>query len=145
MTSRIETVGRPGTSAWLTGTGLLRAALRLDALVTGVNGLAYLVLAGPLGELFDMPEPLLRWLGAFLALFAAAVWLTATPQKPAAGAVLAVIAVNALWVVDSVVLLVTGAYEPSTVGSVWIGLQALTVAGLTGLQLAGRARARAAC
>jgi hypothetical protein len=134
-------LGRLAAHPSLAGTGLLRTALRLDAVVTGANGAAYLALAGPLGALLDMPAGFLRGVGAFLVVFAAAVWLTASRERPAPAAVVAVIAANALWVADSLAVLATSAYDPSTVGSIWIAMQAAVVAGFAALQLAGRARA----
>lgn len=127
----------------LAGDGLLRVALKLDAIVTGANGAAYVLIAGPLADLLGMPTSFLRAIGVFLVIFAIAVWETATTtsDRPAPAAVLAVIALNVLWVVDSLVVLATGAYDPTTVGAVWIALQAATVAGFAGLQAAGRRRA----
>lgn len=125
----------------LAGDGLLRVALKLDAVVTGANGAAYVVIAGPLADLLGMPTSFLRAIGVFLVIFAVAVWEAATSDRPAPAAVLAVIALNALWVVDSIVVLATGAYDPTTVGAVWIALQAATVAGFAALQAAGRKRA----
>ena len=59
-------------------TPLLRLALKLDAIVTGANGAAYLIAAGPLGDLLGLSPALLRGTGAFLLAFAAAVYVTAT-------------------------------------------------------------------
>ena len=56
----------------------LRLILKLDAVVTGVNGIAYLALAGPLEDLLGVAPELTRPIGAFLVLFAAAVWFVAT-------------------------------------------------------------------
>jgi hypothetical protein len=147
MTSRTDTPQAGGGRRLLAGhpaltdDGLLRVALKLDAIVTGANGAAYVVIAGPLGDLLGVPTSFLRAIGAFLVIFAVAVWETATSDRPAPAAVLAVIALNVLWVVDSLVVLATGAYDPTTVGAVWIALQAATVAGFAGLQAAGRKRA----
>ncbi len=147
MTSRTDTLQSAGGRVplaghpALAGDGLLRAALKLDAVVTGLNGAAYVVIAEPLGDLLGMPESFLRAIGVFLVVFAVAVWATGASDGPARTAVTAVIALNVLWVVDSLVVLATGAYDPSTVGTVWIGLQAATVAGFAALQVAGRRRA----
>jgi hypothetical protein len=116
----------------------LRFALRLDAVVTGANGAAYLALAGPLEDLLGLSAPLLRSVGAFLLVFAAGVWLVAARAQISPSATLAVIALNVLWAVDSVAFLALGFSEPTTVGGVWIVLQALTVAGFAGLQAATR-------
>ena len=61
----------------------LRLILKLDAAVTGVNGIAYLALAGPLEDRLGVAPELTRPIGAFLVLFAAAVWFVASrPSVP---------------------------------------------------------------
>jgi hypothetical protein len=114
---------------------LLGLALRLDAVVTGVNAVAYLAAAGPLADLLGVPASILRIAGAGLLVFAAFVWRTAA--RPTRGAALAVVAVNALWVLDSALVAAAGVWSPETAGTAWIALQALTVAGLAALQVAG--------
>jgi hypothetical protein len=120
----------------------LRTALKLDAVVTGANGAAYLVAAGPLEDLLGLSPALLRGIGAFLLLFSAAVWLIAARPQVSSSAALAVIAVNVLWAADSVAFLAGGLEDPTTVGGVWIALQALVVAGFAGLQAVTRGTAR---
>ena len=115
--------------------GLVRLALRVDAIVTGANGAAYLaaasVLDGPLG----LPAPLLRAVGAFLLLFALAVWLVAAQERLRPGLVAAVIAANLAWVVESIALAAFGWGSPATAGTVWVLLQAVVVAGFAAAQL----------
>ncbi|MFF8828314.1 hypothetical protein [Streptomyces sp. NPDC015131] len=112
---------------------MLRRFLALDAVVTGANGLAYAVAAGPLGRLLGVDATLLLALGLFLTAFAAGVgYLASRPQPPAAPVKLVVDA-NALWAVTSVVALVAW-LTPSTAGAVWIPMQAATVAGFAVLQ-----------
>jgi hypothetical protein len=110
----------------------LRLILKLDAVVTGVNGVAYLLLADPLEDLLGLPPALMRPIGAFLVLFAAAVWFVAT--RPTRPAVLTIVAANAAWAVGSLAFAAAGASSPSTVGTVWIVLQALAVGGFGALQ-----------
>ena len=112
----------------------LRLILKLDAVVTGVNGIAYLALAGPLEDLLGVAPELTRPIGAFLVLFAAAVWLVATRPVVPRLAVADIAAANALWALGSVVFAATGASSPTTVGTIWIVLQALVVAGFAALQ-----------
>jgi hypothetical protein len=118
----------------LRGDALTRVALKLDAVVTGANGAAYLaaasVLDGPLG----LPQSFLRATGAFLIVFAACVWFTATRPALNRNAVYAVVVLNALWVVDSIALVALGWYDPTTAGAIWVVLQALVVAGFAALQ-----------
>ena len=112
----------------------LRLALRLDAVVTGANGAAYLALAGPLEDLLGVEASLLRPVGAFLIGFAALVSYVATrPEVPRAG-VTAVIEANVLWVIGSLAFVIAGVSSPETAGSVWTVMQAVVVAGFAGLQ-----------
>jgi hypothetical protein len=116
---------------------LLRAVLKLDALVTGANGAAYLIAAGPLGDLLGLSPALLRGAGAFLLAFAAAVYVTGTRPRIPRPAVYAIVGANVLWALGSIVAAMTDLGTPETVGTVWIVLQAIVVAGFAELQLAG--------
>jgi hypothetical protein len=123
------------------GDGLLRIALLIDAGVTALNGAAYLAGAGILDSLLGMPASAQRPIGAFLLAFAAAVLYVATRPTIGRGASAAVIAVNAAWVVASVVVLVSDWHAPTLGGGVWIALQAVVVALFAVLQFEGRALA----
>ena len=123
-----------GRLAAVPGEALTRIALKLDAVVTGANGVAYLALAGVLDGPLGMPAGFLRGVGAFLVVFAACVAFTATRPAINRQAVYAVIALNVLWVIDSIALVALGWYDPTTGGSVWTILQAGVVAGFAGLQ-----------
>ena len=79
------------------GRELLKAVMRVDAVVTGANGVAYLALAGPLEDLLGLSEPLLRGVGAFLVVFAVFVALLGT-RVP-----LVVIGANIAWAAGSIV------------------------------------------
>jgi hypothetical protein len=120
----------------------LRTALKLDAIVTGANGAAYLVAAAPLEDLLGLEPALLRGIGAFLLLFSAAVWAVAARPQVSPSAALAVIAINVLWTVDSIAFLAAGLADPTTLGAIWIVMQALVVAGFAGLQATTRGAAR---
>ncbi len=124
------------------GNGLLRFALRLDAAVSAANAAAYLVLAGPLSDLLGMPASFLRAVGAFLVIYAAFVWAASRREEIPRGAVLAIIDANIIWVVASFTALATGFHDPTTTGSAWIALQAITVAGFAALQFAALRRKR---
>jgi hypothetical protein len=117
---------------------LLRLALRLDAVVTGLNGAAYLLAAGPLSGLLGLPAGWLRGVGVFLLAYAAAVWLVGT--RPTPSAVRTVVAANALWAAGSVAAVLAGLGSPTTVGAAWLVLQALVVAAFAVLQSAGLRR-----
>ncbi|WP_243761293.1 hypothetical protein [Streptomyces sp. YIM 98790] len=130
-----------GLLAGTSGAARLRRWLALDAAVTGGNALAYLVLSGPLGRLFGLDPGLLLGIGAFLALYAAAVGLLAARRRPAPGPALAVVAANGLWVVASITSLLFR-LEPTATGSGWIVAQAAVVAAFAGLQYAALRAAR---
>jgi hypothetical protein len=112
----------------------LGAALRLDAVVTGANGVAYLAAAGPVGDLLGLSPSLLRGAGAFLVLFSVLVWLAPRALVPA------VVAANGAWAAMSIAAVLADWGTPSTAGSVWIVLQAIVVAGFAELQLAALRR-----
>lgn len=120
-------------------TGFLRTVLKLDALVSGLNGVAYLVAAGPLATLLGASSALLVGLGVFLVLWAAALVIIATRPRISRPAVWVVAVANALWVLDSVVLVVAGGL--STVGVGWALLQAIVVAGFVVATVLGLRRA----
>ncbi|MFF6779559.1 hypothetical protein [Streptomyces sp. NPDC012510] len=114
---------------------MLRRFLAADALVTGANGLAYLLAAGPLGRFLGVGPGLLVALGGFFAVYATAVGLLASRERPPASPVRAVIEANLAWSVLSLVALVLW-LTPSTAGTVWTLLQALTVGGFAAVQYA---------
>jgi hypothetical protein len=116
------------------GRSLLRPALILDAAVTGMCGVAYLAAAGPLEDLLGLQAEWLRTAGAVLVAFALFVALVS--RRPSAGAVSAIVAVNVAWVLGSLAFAIAGWGSPETVGTVWIVLQALVVAGFAELQVA---------
>jgi hypothetical protein len=117
---------------------LLRLALRLDAVVSGLNGAAYLLLAGPLSDLLGLSAGVLRGVGVFLLVYGAAVWLVG--DRPATPAVRAVITGNLLWTAGSIAVVVADLGTPTTVGAAWLVLQAVVVAGFAALQIAGLRR-----
>ncbi|MDN3566962.1 hypothetical protein ACFQY5_07030 [Paeniroseomonas aquatica] len=119
---------------------LLRRALLLDAACSGGMGLVLALAAAPLGGWFHLPEALLREAGLFLLAFAAALgWLGSRPAVPR-WAVLGVIIGNALWAIDSVLLLLPGWIAPNWLGVGFILAQALIVAALAELEYAGLRR-----
>ncbi|WP_067655381.1 hypothetical protein [Nocardia harenae] len=125
------------------GDRLLRLALRADAAVTGVNGLAYLALAGPIESLLGLDRGLGIPIGVFLIVYAVAVAAVGQLARIPAAAAGAVIAVNAAWAVASVVALLAGALGVTAAGAVWAVLQALVVGAFAALQYLGLRRASA--
>ncbi|MFD7026781.1 hypothetical protein ACFWAR_01950 [Streptomyces sp. NPDC059917] len=115
----------------------LRRYLALDAVVTGSNGLAYALLAGPLARLLGVERTPLLVLGVLLAGYGAAVGLLAARARPAPALVMAVIEINCAWVVLSLLSLALW-WEPTVAGTVWIPAQAAVVAAFAFLQWTAR-------
>ncbi|PXX60200.1 hypothetical protein DFR70_11040 [Nocardia tenerifensis] len=130
------------SSVMAPGPQLLRLSLRLDAVVTGVNGLAYLALAEPLESLLGLDTEIGLPIGIFLTLYGVAVAIIGTRQTISPNGARAVIAGNAAWVVLSLAALVEGALDLNTVGSVWAVMQAVTVGGFAALQYLGLRKAQ---
>ncbi|HEV2061063.1 MAG TPA: hypothetical protein VGR11_17055 [Solirubrobacteraceae bacterium] len=114
----------------------LRSALKLDALVTGANGGAYLVAAQPLGDLLGLSAVVLRALGVVLLAFGAVLWLSAARPSVARGVGVAVVVANAAWALASIAVAVGGWMSPTAIGTLWIIIQAIVVAGFAELQAA---------
>ena len=112
----------------------IRFALLLDAVISGANGVAYLVAAGPIGDLLGVPADFLRAVGAFFVAYGVVVWLVS--RAPSSRAVAAIITGNVLWVLASAVYVIAGWHDPTTAGVVWTVMQAIVVAGFAELQIA---------
>jgi hypothetical protein len=127
--------------AALPGELLVRLALKLDAVVSGANGVVYLTLAGELADGLGVSEAVLRAVGGFFVIYAAALWVVATRERVNRTAVRVVIVGNLIWMVDSLIVLAAGWADPETIGAVWIALQALVVGGFAALQALALRRA----
>lgn len=118
----------------------LRNALLLDAAATGATGLLLIGGAGVLEGLLGLPAALMRTAGLLLVPFVAFVTWAGTRERVAQGAVTLIIAVNVLWVVASVCLLVSGLVAPTLLGYAFVLAQAVTVALFAELQHVGLRR-----
>ncbi|MGW1990739.1 hypothetical protein [Embleya sp. NPDC001921] len=123
-------------------TGLLRIALRLDAIATGAVGLAALVGCAAFDGALGLSTAFLAGLGAFLVLYALGVWRVATRATPHRTAVRVVIGLNLLWFADSVLTAVAGWMDPTGLGTALIVLQAIAVLGFADLQMFALRKAR---
>lgn len=117
-----------------------RMTLKLDAVATGLNGLAYLALATVLDSFFGVTTAVQYPVGAFLLLYALGVLAIGTRKEINRTGLTAVIVANVLWVVLSLVVLISGVLSPTGVGAVWIVLQSLSVGGFAALQYVGLKR-----
>lgn len=122
----------------------LRRLLAFDAITSGAMGLKLVVGAGFLAPWLSLPEPLLRAAGLVLLPFAVAVAVVAARAPSSRGAVMTIAAVNALWVVASLGLLVSGLVSPGLIGMAFVAAQAVFVGVLAELQIIGARRLAAA-
>ncbi|RKH01354.1 hypothetical protein [Corallococcus carmarthensis] len=123
---------------------LLRRALLLDGVASGAMGLLMAVAAGPLGPLLGLEPGLLRAAGLGLLPFALLLGYLASRATLPSWPVWFVVAVNALWVVDSVLLMTHGPTAPTGLGVAFVTAQALAVAVFAALEYAGLRRGTSA-
>ncbi|MCY1285547.1 hypothetical protein D9M68_418690 [compost metagenome] len=127
----------------LTMSPLLRRALQADALASGAMGLLLALAAGPLEELLGLPRALLMGAGIGLLPFALALGWLANRESVRRGWIWAVLAINTVWVIDSLSLLALGWVEPTLLGKVFVIGQAVAVALLAELEFFGLRRSQA--
>jgi hypothetical protein len=122
---------------------LLRRVLIVDALTSGACGVAMFALAEVFASMLQLPVDLVREAGIILLPFAAFVGFVASRQEPARLAVWAIIALNLVWVVDSILLLFSGWVAPNALGYVFVIAQAAMVLVLADLEYMGLKRSTA--
>lgn len=120
----------------------LRVVLAVDAISSLMMGLGLALAANMLSTFTSIPQDLLFAAGILLLPFAAFVGFLATRETPSRVGVWAVIAVNALWVLESVVLLVSDWIAPNLLGSIFIAVQAVAVGVFAELQYFGLRKER---
>ncbi|GAA0900828.1 hypothetical protein [Streptomyces thermoalcalitolerans] len=120
--------------------GLLRLALAVDVVLTGVNGLGYLALATVLDPVLGVERSVQYPIGAFLTVYALWILFVLRQERISRGAVGVVITLNALWTVASILTAVTDALSSTAVGTAWIVLQGLVVGAMATVQYVGLRR-----
>ena len=118
----------------------LRRVLLADAAAAAATGLLMAVAAGFLEPLLGLPAALLREAGIVLLPIAGFVAWVGLRAKLSRRLVWTVIIVNALWVVDSVVLLASGWVSPTALGQAFVVAQAVVVAVFAELEYFGLRR-----
>lgn len=116
---------------------LLRRALLADAAASLATGLLLVFGGTALHALLHLPERLMLYAGLSLLPFAALVAYVGTRGQPHRAAIWAIVAYNALWAVDSLILLASGLIAPTLLGSAFVTAQAFAVGGFAILQYAG--------
>jgi len=119
----------------------LRYALIADAVASGATGLMMIAGADLLTGLLGLPVALMRESGLLLVPYVALVAFVATREAIAFAAVKVIIALNVLWVLGSVGLLVGGFVTPTLLGYAFVIVQAVAVGVLAELQIIGLRRA----
>ena len=119
----------------------LRRALLVDAVASGAMAFGLLALGPAIAELLQLPRDLLLGAGSTLVPFAAFVGYLASRGQPPRFAVWTVIALNALWIAESALLLATGAVTPNAFGYAFVIGQAVAVAVFAELEYVGLRRA----
>lgn len=115
----------------------LRRSLQADALFSGVAALMLVFGAGLLAPLTNLPEGFLRSTGLVLVAFVLGVGYLASRDMMPKAAVWAVIAINAVWTIDSIALLASGWVSPNLLGQIFIVLQAIAVGVFAELEFIG--------
>ena len=119
----------------------LRYALIADAVASGATGLMMIAGADLLTGLLGLPVPLMREAGLLLVPYVALVAFVGTRETIPFAAVKVIIALNVLWVLGSVGLLVGGFVAPTLLGYAFVIVQAIAVGVLAELQIMGLRRA----
>jgi hypothetical protein len=118
----------------------LRRVLTIDAVFSGVSGIAMIAFAAAFANLLQLPVELISEAGIVLVPFAAFVGFVASRREPARLPVWAIIAINIVWAVDSIVLLFSGWVAPNALGYAVVIAQAVGVLVLADLEYMGMKR-----
>ena len=121
---------------------LLRRILQVDAASSALMGIAMALGAGPLATFLGLPAELIRHSGVVLLPFAAVLLLLSVATRPVKAAVWSVVILNALWTIDSVLLLFSGWVEPNAFGYAFVAAQAAVVGVFAAIEYSGLRRSQ---
>lgn len=133
MITTATTAATPGSKT-ISPSPLLRFALVADGFGCIALGIAGFPLAGWLASVLGMPAALFLAVSAYLVAFGGAETFVGTRRAPRRRDVVALIALNAMWVLDSAIVLAAGWFSPTTAGMVTVEVLAVGVAGVAALQ-----------
>ena len=119
----------------------LRFALLVDAVASGATGLLMAAGAEALTGLLGLPVPLMREAGLLLVPYVALVAFVGTRENISLGAVKTIVALNVLWVLGSIGLLMSSLVAPTMLGYAFVIVQAVAVGVFADLQIIGLRRA----
>ncbi|MFL6620788.1 MAG: hypothetical protein ACJ8MH_19420 [Povalibacter sp.] len=120
--------------------GFLRRVLFADAISSAAMGVLLLSFNTPLAAMFALPVELLREAGWILLPFAGFVAYVASRAIPSRKLVWTIMGLNAVWIVDSVLLLFSESVEPNAFGQAFVVAQAIFVLVMTELEYMGLKR-----
>jgi hypothetical protein len=123
-----------------TPSSLLRRALLADATLTSIAGIVLVLAARPLGVFPDLPTSMLQIAGLIFIPFGAFAGWVGTRPRVHRPLVFVVIVVNALWAVDSVLMLLTRWVETTPIGELFVIGQAVVVAAIAEIEFIGLRR-----
>jgi hypothetical protein len=118
----------------------LRGVLFADAATCTVTGLLSIIFSKTLGAFLQLPPALLFYAGLSLLPFAAFLLFNAARRQTSSIFVWAIILLNALWTLESFLILLAGWVTPNAFGYGFVILQAIGVAVLAGLEFVGLKR-----
>lgn len=124
----------------MTRQNFLRYALFADAIASGATGALLIAGAGFLDGLLGLPVALMREAGLLLVPYVAFVAFVGTRETIARPAVQTIIAINIVWTVCSIGLLLTDYVAPTALGTAFVIAQAAVVAVFAELQFIGLRR-----
>lgn len=116
---------------------LLKAALLLDAGISGATGALQMGLTSDLSGLLQLPPTLLIESGVVMVAYAALLMLLVRASKVASALVGAVVAGNVGWTLVCVGMAVTGTPPTNALGTGFLLLQAVMTLTFAGLQFRG--------
>jgi len=119
---------------------LLRRATQLDAVATAAVAALLIAAAAPLSQWLHLPQNLLLGAGLLLVPYVAFLGWLLSRERISTAQAWAMIAINACWVIDSALLLVSGWVSPNALGVAFVVAQALAVAVFAELQYFGLRR-----
>src|SRR5687767_6572409 len=119
---------------------ILRATLLVDAATCAATGLLMALFSTKLSDLLALPSSLLLYAGLSLFPFTGVLLYVGTRRKTAAPLVWAIVFGNALWTLDSVLILLLGWVTPNVFGLCFVLFQAAVVAVLAGVEIIGLKR-----
>ena len=122
----------------------LRRVLALDAVSSAAMGCALVAFAPLLASWLNLPVDLLQQSGLVLLPFAAFVGYLALRPQPSRIGTWIIIALNAVWTIDSVLLLMSSWVEPNALGHAFVIGQAVIVGAFAELEFIGLRRASTA-